>query len=150
MNNSHPAEMDIQQYTLDKTTCTTTVISHIEFCPFCRKQVSLYKMVFSGIEDQDKPVFDFDVQTMLLKKLTPSRPRQSAADRFVAGFLIFFIFSCIGIPLYLFRIYLLNMFSGISPFFIYSIVASAAIFIVTKTLESYRKYRRQLSFLNFN
>ena len=149
MNNSHPGEMEIQQYALDKTACPIAVISHIESCEICREEVINFQFIFSGIKQQNRPAFDFDLQTLMLKQLYPVSPRLTA-DRFVAGFLVLFIFSCIGIPLYLFRVYLLNMFSGISPFFIYAIAASAAVIIVIKTLELYRKYQRQMHLLNFN
>jgi hypothetical protein len=149
MNNNHPVDMDIQQYALDKAACPAPVINHIESCIRCSEEVNNYQLLFSGIKQHSSPVFDFDLSALLLPKLPPVNA-PLAADRFIAGFLILFILSCIGIPMYLFRIYLLNMFSGVSPFFIYSILASAAVIVAIKILELYHKYQKQIRLLNFN
>jgi hypothetical protein len=149
MKNNHPVDIDIQQYALDKTACPVPVINHIESCTRCSEEVNKYQFLFSGIKQHSSPVFDFDLSALVLPKLPPmSTPL--TADRFIAGFLVLFILSCIGIPIYLFRIYLLNMFSGISPFFIYSILVSASVIVAIKILELYHKYQKQISLLNFN
>ena len=149
MNNSHPDELEIQQYVLDKSSCSDSIRNHIESCAICLEEVGNYRVLFSAIEHQSTPAFDFDLPGLVLQQLPPASPKLTA-DRFIAGFLVLFICCCIGIPLYLFRIYLLNMFSGISPFFIYSILASAFVIVVIKALELYRKYQKQIHLLNYN
>ena len=149
MNNSHPDELEIQQYVLDKSTCPDSISDHIESCAICLEEAGNYRVLFSAIKHQSPPAFDFDLPALVLQQL-PITSQGLTADRFVAGFLVLFICFCIGIPLYLFRIYLLNMFSGISPFFICSILASAFVIVVIKALELYRKYQKQIHLLNYN
>jgi hypothetical protein len=149
MMTSHPSEREIQQYALDKPGCTKTLIEHIESCEHCRAGVTTYQLLFSEIKQQPNPAFDFDLSALVLPHL-PSSPPRLSADRFIAGFLVFFICCCVGIPIFLFRQYLLNMFSGVSSFFIYSIICSAVIIVLFKTLDMYKKYQKQMQLLNFH
>lgn len=149
MNTSHPSEREIQQFALDKSACSTALIAHIDDCAFCRAEGSTYQLLFSEIEQQPKPAFDFDLSALVLPQL-PASTRALSADRIVAGFLILFVCSCIGVPVYLFRQYFLYMFSDISTFFIYAILSSAVIIVLFKALNMYKKYQKQMQLLNFN
>jgi len=152
MNLTHPTESEIQLYSLDRSSCPPAVAEHIESCMDCLKELKAYQQVFSAIRDIPKPVFDFDVSQLVLAQLpqfTQAKP-QVSADRFVAGFLIVFAGCFIGIPFILFNHYIVNMFSGISPFFIYAIICCAIVILLFKTIALYKKYRKQLELLNFS
>ena len=149
MNISHPSEKEIQEFALDRDSCSPAIIAHIDNCMHCREEASTYQLLFSAIAQQPAPAFDFDVAALLLPQLETSRRRLSP-DRIVAGFLVVFVCSCVAIPVYLFRKYLLYMFSDISTFFIYAMLCSAAIIILFKAINMYKKYQRQMRFLNFN
>jgi hypothetical protein len=149
MNNSHPSEKDIQQYAIDQSECTSAVTKHIEFCGHCLAEVKSYRHLFSEINQQPKPVFDFDVSDMVIPQLT-NTGQHVTADRFIAGFLVLFISCFIGIPIFLFRFYILNMFSGIPPFFIYAIICSASAIILFQTLETYKNFQKKMHLLNLN
>ena len=149
MNKSHPTQLEIQEYSLDKSACGHAIIAHIESCAECLEEVRTYRFVFSEIKQRPKPAFDFDLSALVISQLPQSKPRLTA-DRFVAGFLVIFVFSFICIPVFLFRQYILNMFSGIPPFFIYPIIGSAFIIVLFKTLDMYNKYKAQMRLLNFN
>jgi hypothetical protein len=148
MNNRHPSDKEIQQYAMDQSACAA-ITDHIESCDRCRAEVKSYRFLFSEINQQPKPVFDFDVSALVIPQLTTSGHFLSA-DRFIAGFLVLFISCFIGIPVFLFRLYILNMFSGIPPFFIYVIICSAIIIVLLQSLEMYKKYQNKMRFLNFN
>jgi hypothetical protein len=147
--NIHPSEKEIQQFAIDKSGCNTTTIAHMESCVECMTEVSNYQLLFTEIRQQNKPAFDFDLSTLVLPQLPIAKSRLSP-DQFISGFLIFFISCFIGVPVCLFNKYILNMFSDISPFFIYAIIGSATIIVIYKTLSMYRKYQKQMQLLNFN
>ncbi|MDP4130114.1 MAG: hypothetical protein Q8918_01835 [Bacteroidota bacterium] len=149
MNTGHPSEKEIQQYALDKSDCPMELAEHISSCESCSAGVDGYQLLFSGIKQQSKPSFDFDLTVIVLRQL-PSPQSRLSADRFIACFLFIFVGCCIGIPLFLFRQYLLNIFTGISPFFIYAIIVSTAIISSIKILNMYKKYQQQMNLLNFN
>ncbi len=149
MNTSHPSEREIQDYVLEKSACTQTTIGHIESCEQCRAAIATYSLLFSEIREQPAPAFDFDLSALVIPQL-PSVPAPLPADRFVAGFLMFFICCCVAVPAYLLRQYFLNLFLDISSFFIYAIIISTLVIVLFKGLSVYKKYQKQMQLLNFN
>jgi hypothetical protein len=149
MNNSHPAQFEIQEYVLDKSACGPEIIGHIESCTECLEEVETLRFVISEIKQMPRPAFDFDLTALVIPQLSLPKPRLTA-DRFVAGFLVIFISCFMAIPVFLFRQYILNMFYGIPPFFIYSIIGSASLIVLIKTLDMYDKYKVQMRLLNIN
>jgi hypothetical protein len=149
MNNIHPYEKELQQYALDKSNSKPEVIGHIESCPDCQAEVSTYQMLFSEIKEQPADAFDFDLQKLVLSKLPKTQTRLSTDD-IIAGFLIVFTCSCIGIPVYVFRKIILNTFIDIPPIFIYSIIISTTGILIIEILSLYKKYLKQMHLLNFN
>ncbi|HTB25565.1 MAG TPA: hypothetical protein VK711_09340 [Puia sp.] len=149
MNNIHPYEKELQQYALGKSDADPKVIAHIESCSDCRAEVSMYQMLFSEIKEQPAPTFDFDLQEFVLSKLPKPQTRISTDD-IIAGFLVIFTCSCIGIPLYIFRKFILNTFIDIPPIFIYSIIISTTGILIIKIISLYKKYLKQMHLLNFN
>ncbi len=149
MNNSHPSEKEIHDFALDKSVRTTVLIDHIESCARCKAEVETYQYLFSEIKQSPQPAFDFDLSALVIPQL-PHTQTGLSADRFIAGFLILFICCLIGIPVILFRQYILNMFSGIPSFFIYAIIISAFIIVVINILDMYRKYQKQMRLLNYH
>jgi hypothetical protein len=149
MNNIHPFENELQQYALGTSDSNPAIIDHIESCPECQAEISAYQMLFSEIKKQPSASFDFDVQELVLSKL-PKTNKRLSTDDIIAGFLVIFSCSCIGIPVYIFRKIILNSFIDIPPFFIYSIIIGTAGILITKILYLYKKFIRQMHLLNIN
>jgi hypothetical protein len=146
---NHSAETEIQQYALDKSSSSRGVVIHIESCDHCMARVRNYQLIFSEIRQAAQPAFDFDLAGLLIPQLPKNKPGHSP-DRFIAGFLVVFICSCVGLPMILFGQYLLNMFSAIPPFFIYTTTCSAAVILIIRAFHMYRKYHRQMQLLNYH
>ena len=149
MNNIHPSEKEIQQYALDKMDSNPVIMAHIDSCSYCQAEVSIYKTLFSGIKEQPSASFDFDVQELVLSKLPKTHTRLSTDD-IIAGFLVIFTCSCIGIPVYIFRKIILNCFTDIPPFFIFSIIVGTTAILIIKILSLYKKFHKQMHLLNIN
>ncbi len=149
MNNIHPYEKELQQYALGKSDANPKVIAHIESCSDCQSVVSTYQMLFSEIKEQPAAAFDFDLQELVLSKLPKPQMRLSTDDA-IAGFLVIFTCSCIGIPVYIFRKFILNTFIDIPPIFIYSIIISTTGILIIKIISLYKKYLKQMHLLNFS
>jgi hypothetical protein len=149
MNNIHPSEKEIQQYTMTKLDSSPDVIAHIDSCPDCQAEVSIYQLLFSGIKEQPTAAFDFDLKELVLSKL-PKTNTGLSTDDMIAGFLVVFTCFCIGIPVYIFRKIILNTFIDIPPIFIYSIIISTTVILIIKILSLYKKYLKQMHLLNFS
>ena len=148
MKNIHASEQAIQDYATDQLV-TNEEKTHIEFCGQCLAVVKSYQLLFVQIQREPSAAFDFELSVLVTKRLPKAKSRLSV-DRFIAGFLILFITSFVGIPVILFKQYIMNMFSGISPSFIYSILCASIIILIYKSLEMYRKYQKQMQLLNPN
>ena len=148
MKEMHVSEKAIQDYAMDQFV-TEDEKAHIASCDQCLAELNQYQLLFSQIELEPSASFDFDLASLVNARLPRTNSRLSADD-FIGGFLILFIIAFIGIPVVLFRQYILNMFSGISPVFIFCVVCSAIIILVFTCLNMYRKYRKQMQILNFH
>ena len=149
MKNSHPSELDIQEYALDKSACSTSLRMHIESCEICLKEVGQYQILFSELGKEPAAEFEFNLSALVIPKL-PKPNSVFSADRFIAGFLIIFASCFVIVPVYIFKAYILNMFSGVSPFFLYVMIGTASVIVALKTLETYKKYQKQIRLLNFS
>jgi hypothetical protein len=149
MNNIHPSEKEIQQYALDKMDSNPMIIAHIDSCSNCQAEVSTYQILFSEIKEQPSVSFDFDVEELVLSKLLKTKTGLSTDD-IIAGFLVIFTCCCIGIPVYIFRKIILNSFTDIPPFFIYSIIIGTTGILIIKILSLYKKFIKQMHLLNIN
>ena len=152
MTAKHLSDVELQQYALDKSNCTMGSITHINACASCQAEAAAYLVLFSRIKDQPKPVFDFDLSALVLEQLPNPIPAQSnRVWRFSlsAWLLAILCMVIVGVPLYLFRINLWNMFAGISGVSTYIIFATAIFIVLFRILKMYKKYQRQMESLNF-
>src|SRR5664279_338235 len=149
MTNSHPKEKEIQEYALDKSSCSVMMISHIESCAACQEEVKNYTLLFSELKQEPSSTFDFNL-TELVMPMLPSPEPLMTTDRFIFGFLVVFACLCIGVPVYIFWQNILYMFSGIPVYFIYVIIGSSSSVMLVKIWNMFKKYQNQMRILNFN
>jgi hypothetical protein len=149
MTNSHPKEKEIQEYVLDRYSCSSDVIGHIESCAECLEEVKNYNLLFMELKQEPALSFGFDL-TELVMPLLPSPEPLMTTDRFIFGFLVTFICLCIGVPVYIFWQNILYMFSGIPVYFIYVIIVSSSVVLLAKIWDMFKKYQNQMRILNFN
>ncbi|MHA4811448.1 anti-sigma factor [Flavitalea flava] len=156
MTTGHLSEMELQQYALDEPACTKETREHIEACTNCQAEVMTYRLLFAGIKQQPKPEFAFDLSGLVLSQLTvglkselPGARARVRSFSFSAWLLVLFTTCTVGIPIYLFRKNIWNMFSEISGFFLYIILVAAAIAVISRMVGMYRKFRRQIQTLNY-
>jgi hypothetical protein len=135
VKNRHLSELEIQDYALGRPDYPNVMMEHITSCADCRAEIRAYEALFS------------DISALVIPQLKRHKARFSV-DRFIAGFLVIFASSCIGIPIYVFRRNILYMFSGVPAFFIYAIVGSTSVFVITKIFLMYKKYQHQMQYLN--
>lgn len=156
MIDKHLDDLDIQQFVLDKANSGLDVVAHITQCPQCRAKAETYKLLFSEIKEQSKPVFNFDLSAAILKQVTTEKPKFSLNS--LSGYLVIFsALAAIGIPAYLykakitlfFKRYILGITSGISSLVIYLVIVTFLIFLIFQAIEMYKKYQQKIDDLNF-
>jgi hypothetical protein len=147
--NSHPKEKEIQEYVLDRSSCSNMMIKHIESCSECQEEVKSYEVLFSELRQEPTPSFDFDLARMVIP-LLPSPEPLMTAERFIFGFLVVFACLCIGVPVYIFWQNILYMFNGIPASLIVAMIGSTTFILLVKILNMFKKYQSQMRILNFN
>jgi len=179
MTTGHLSEIELQQYALDESACAGELREHVAACDNCRTEVMVYRLLLTGIKEEPKAEFSFDVVGLVLSQLpeagvgavAPEAAGTEAAPGFAAGlqdalpgvparegvaawslstWLQALAFTCtIAIPLFLFRKNIRNLFTEVSVFFMYAIVAAAAVVLFIGMRSLYLKYQKQLRILNY-
>jgi hypothetical protein len=148
MTNKHLNDAEIQQYVLQKTNCGVDIIEHIQHCRNCKIKAEQYTLLFEGIKQQEKPVFDFNLADLVLEQLPQSQHKGSykkSFSYFIISISIFFVCDFF----YLFGNNLLNLFWGIAPILIGLIITTVTSLLVFLCIDMYRKYQTQMKALNF-
>jgi len=82
MTTKHLSEEELQQYSIDKSSCDIEASSHIQSCASCKANVEAYRQLFTVIHDQPKQVFGFDLSNLVLKQLPESKSKFSVNSVF--------------------------------------------------------------------
>jgi hypothetical protein len=156
MTDNHLADADIQEFVLDKANCSLDVAAHIHQCAQCQAKAETYKLLFSEIKEQSKPVFDFDLSAAVLKQVVIEKPKFSLNS--LPGYLVILsALAAIGISSYVYKLkiihfyktYILGVVSGVSSLVIYLMVITFLIFVIFQCIEMFKKYQRKIDDLNF-
>ena len=144
----HLTDDEIQQYALDKTGCELSIAQHIQHCEACEAKVETYQLLFSGIKQQPKPAFDFDVSELVLAQLAPGKPWFSKERSFV------YLLASVTILLtgtlsYIFRGYLASLFSGITTLLMYLISTTVLTVLILLGIDMYKNYQKKMNVLDF-
>jgi hypothetical protein len=149
MITGHLSDTEIQQFVLDRSHCESHIIDHIQLCDSCKAEADAYGLLFSGIDQQTAPAFDFDLQGLVLSKIERSKPKP-----FASGMVVFLLvltgLSFIAVTEWLFGNYFLNMFAGFTSMAVYLTLTVTVTFLIFQGTEMYKKHRKQMDALNFN
>ena len=148
MKLNHLDDEAIQQFALDEAVCEASVINHINACEYCESRAATYRMMFAGIMQQPKPVFEFDAAELVLAKLPQAKP-VFEWNRLEPYMVVGIIATVVIVTLYIFRNYVLTMLSGMAAYIMYTIAATVITVIIYHVYEMYKKYQRQLNSLNY-
>lgn len=144
----HLTDNQIQQYVLEKANCTDEIIEHTEACSHCKERAEEYKLLFRGIQQQEKPVFDFDLADLVLQQLPKSQtnPFSEMWTSLLIIFISTLFFCVIG---YLFGKNFVILFGGISPVFMGLIITTVISIFVFLYIDMNKSYHAKMKALNF-
>lgn len=148
MKNKHLEDAEIQLYVLQKANCDIDTIEHVQHCTNCKVKAEQYTLLVEGINQQEKPVFDFDLADLVVAQLAKSEHKVSNEKPFFY-FIISIVSISVCIVFFLFGNKLLNLFQGIAPISIGLIIITVASLLIFLCTDMYRKYQTQMKALNF-
>lgn len=154
MSGMHPPEETLQQYTLDRAACGREEIDHIGNCEHCQALISIYVFVFSELDRQTPPSFDFDLTTTVMQRIQTTRaqerpytpPVHEPKSNMAAIWTV--IMLIIGIPAWLFRKSAYFVFTDMAPAFYWILLATAGIVVSLFVLRLQRKYQDLNNLIN--
>jgi hypothetical protein len=147
MTTNHLTEDELQQYAMDSVGCASTIRDHILLCEDCKAKAASYQLLFSGINQQPAPVFDFDLQQLVLAQLPAPAPK-TAADKYLIYIMVAIAVILAGIAVYLFRSYLATLFLG-SSFIAYIAVTTIITILLLQAVDVYSSYQQKMKALDF-
>ena len=148
MTSKHLNDADIQQYVLQKTNCDVEIIEHIRHCTNCKIKVEQYRLLFDGIEEQEKPIFDFNLTELVMEQLPEHQQKVSNENSFFYFIVSIAVFS-VCFVFYLFGDNLLNLFWGTTPISIGLIFTTVTSLLAFLFIDMYRKYQTRMKAVNF-
>lgn len=149
MTTKHLLELEIQQYALDKASCSTQIIDHIQACQACRLKAEAYRHIFEGIKEQPKPLFDFNLADLVMNQLPQPKPKASF-DKIVVFTFTFISLLTTAFAIYFFRPFLSTVLTGIAPILVYLLITTAVSLLILLGADMFVKYNRQMKILDFN
>lgn len=145
----HLSENELQQYVSDSLHCEQSIREHIKSCYICKEKAETYQILFSGIQQQQKPEFDFNLTDLVIAQL--EQPKRSFSTNIVVAYLLSSIgITAVLISCFLFHEYLSGLFIRYSNLLIYLFMAITAVVFLFQCIEICRKYKKQIGVLNLS
>ena len=146
MKDQHLTDAEIQLYVLQNNNCSKHITEHIQHCEICKVNALLYNALVDGINQQEKPVFDFSLVDLVMEQLPKEEPAMYNEKWFY-----YFIASLIVVPafiiFYLFGNNLFNLLSGITPILIALSLTTVTCVFTFLCIDMYRKHQTQMKAL---
>lgn len=142
MTDQHLSEEELQIVAMNEQIADADMTLHILGCALCQEQVAVYRSLLIDIHEQPAPVFDFDLETIVLQQLPAAKAK---TGRSIRPFLIIaFVIVC----LYFFRTNFLHLVTGTTPWYLLTAIVSGITIIALKAMNMYHKYQQQVEKLN--
>jgi hypothetical protein len=147
MKTEHLTDSEIQIYSLSQADIEPRITEHISTCESCRAKAGAYRQLFLEIKELRAPAFDFNLSDLVLARL--SKEKSPVWETKTLVYLtIFGILALLAFPAYLYREYLLLLFTGISAMFLYLTGITALVIFIFQSIEVYKQYQRKSDALN--
>lgn len=145
----HLTEEEIQLYALDSSSCAAAIGLHVHDCGECKAKVRSYQLLFTGIQEQPAPSFDFNLSEAVLAQLPLPVSTQKEKAFNPVYFLIAGGILLAGAAIYLFYHYVPGVVTTILPLLFYLIVPSVIIMLVLLIIDMQKSYRKKMASLDF-
>jgi len=148
MTSEHLSEEELQLFAAGKSPVNAAASQHIQACPSCQEELTIYRLLYSQISREPAPEFDFDLSAAVLAQVPSISTKTSARN--IYGFIPAAVVALVVvISLYSFRKNFINLSAGISFTFMAVSIVACIIIIGFKVSQEYQRYRLQIKKLNY-
>lgn len=146
MTTKHLTDEEIQEYALNPLACETRITGHAVACPECMVRVNEYRLIFDSIKEQLQPAFDFDLAELVVAQLPTETRKAKGAWAIYVALLIVILLA--GTGAYLFKDYILSIFSGIGTFVLYLIITTVFTILIVLSMDMYKTFQKKIHALD--
>jgi hypothetical protein len=144
----HLTDEEIQEYILDRSTSDIAIVEHAGSCEDCRARITTYQLLFDGLKQQSRDVFDFNLAELVVAQL-PSPASKPVSDNFFVYLFVAATLILGGVALYYFRNDMVSFFRGTVPLLIYLTITTVITLLIILSLDMYKTYHRKMKSLDF-
>lgn len=148
MSNVHCTEEEIQEYAISSNNCTLSIKEHMRVCSNCSSKAAGYSLLFKGIKEQERPLFDYNLAEAVLTELEVTA-QQKPQGNIVISLLLFAALALSCVAVYLFHTYLANLLRGITPLMVQLSLCSFIIVTILVSIDMYKTYQKKIKALDF-
>jgi hypothetical protein len=148
MKDTHLSELEIQEFVLNRSDSQADTLAHLQTCGHCRATAEQYRLLFTGIEDQVKPEFDFDLSELVLASVSTTKPPFKWTNSVVYGLSALGLFFIV-LVLILFKENVSVIFNGFKKMTLYLLLATTLVIAGFLALELYKGYIKKMQALKF-
>lgn len=140
MITAHLTDTEIQLYVAEPEMINDQLKLHIQDCATCQASAANYQVLFSTIQDDAKPQFDFDLSALVLEQLP--EPKRA----FPWAVIIVSVFSVLSITLSaIFFWPEMSAFVKSAPIVLFaSAITSAVVILIFQIIEMVKNHQRQM------
>ena len=144
MTTKHLTDDELQQYVLNGGPIKNEIAAHINVCEDCSTRMEAYRVLIMGIEQQPAPVFDFDLQELVLSRL-PAVAEKKTGDNLSPWIFIGPAVIAGGLIIYFFGGYFAYLLAGIATLATGLVSLSAGILATVLGIDMYRTYKKKIN-----
>jgi len=144
MTTKHLTDDELQQYVLGGSSPNNDITAHVRACETCSTRMEAYRVLITGIEQQSAPVFDFDLQELVLSRL-PAPAEKNRADNLYPWIFIGPVVIAGGLIIYFFGGYFAGLLAGIVTLANGLVAVSACILVSILGIDMYKTYKKKIN-----
>ena len=148
MNTEHIKDKDIQKYAFDISECAPDIVQHIQTCDICKNKVDGYLLILDTIAKLPEPVFDFDIEKLVLEEVIIP-PKKISIYSYYINFLLVVGVVMILLFLYFFGKEFGEVFQNSSAISTYFIVSVFAVISTIIGIDMFLSFYKKVNKLNY-
>ena len=147
MKDRHLSDSEIQEYLLQENKLVTDISEHLQECEICRRTADQYKHIIEAVKRQEKAIFNFGLNELVMKRLPQKNPRLSLKKSLIYSLLLV-SFPVGGLILFLISTNLSELMAGTSKIFVYLIITAIISLMLFQGFDSWHRFKKQMNILN--
>jgi hypothetical protein len=147
MKDRHLSDSEIQEYLLQENKLVADISEHLQECEICRSTAEQYKHIIEAVWRQEKAIFDFGLDELVMKQL-PQKSEALSLKKSIIYSLLLVSFPVGALILFLLCTSLSVLLAGTLQIFVYLIITAVISLMLFQGFDSWYRFKKQMNILN--